>query len=84
MSSFVSAKWIPQIADARQVFRQIKRQHPTRYSALVPNLQGLMDALDAKSDEVAVFTAASESFAKRNINCSIDESFRRFDEVGTQ
>ncbi|CAM0512141.1 unnamed protein product [Fasciola hepatica] len=81
VSSFVNPKWVPQLADALQVFRQIKRCSLTRYSALVPNIQGFMDALEAKPDEVAVFTAASETFAKRNINCSIDESIKRFDEV---
>ncbi|CAL8084696.1 unnamed protein product [Calicophoron daubneyi] len=81
VSSFVSPKWIPQLSDAADVFRSIERCKQTKYAALVPNYKGLLAALDMKVDEVAVFTAASEVFAQRNINCSIDESIKRFDPI---
>ncbi|NMH65635.1 hydroxymethylglutaryl-CoA lyase [Shewanella salipaludis] len=76
--SFVSPKWVPQMADSAQVFAAINRSPGVVYSALTPNLQGLELALAAGADEVAIFGAASESFSRRNINCSIDESIARF------
>jgi hydroxymethylglutaryl-CoA lyase len=76
--SFVSPKWIPQMADSAEVLAGIVRRPGTRYAALTPNRIGFDRALAAKADEVAVFAAASESFSQRNLNCSIDESFDRF------
>lgn len=81
VSSFVSAKRVPQLADAEQVFNAIERIPGVRYSALVPNEKGLDRALAARVDQIAVFTAASETFCTRNIECSIDESLRRFEPV---
>ena len=80
-SAFVSPKWIPQLADAEQVFAQIVRRPGVVYSALVPNEQGLERALRAKADKVAVFTAASETFNLKNINASIAGSIERFKPV---
>jgi len=77
-TSFVSPKWVPQLADAAEVMRQITRKPGTVYSALVPNTKGFENALAAKIDEVVIFTAASETFSQKNINCSIAESFDRF------
>src|SRR4029079_8232454 len=77
-SAFVSPKWVPQLADAEEVFRRIRRAPGVVYSALVPNEQGLDRALSAKVDKIAVFTAASETFNRKNINASIEESIRRF------
>jgi len=77
-TSFVSPKWVPQMADAAEVMARIRRKPGVSYPVLVPNLKGLEGALAAKADEVAVFAAASESFSRRNINCSIDESLERF------
>jgi hydroxymethylglutaryl-CoA lyase len=74
VSAFVSPKWVPQMADAAQFFAGITRRPGTRYSALVPNRQGLGRALAAGVSEVAIFAAASETFSRRNINQSIDES----------
>ena len=68
VSAFVSPKWVPQMADAADVFAGITRRPGVRYTALVPNLQGLARAREARVDEVAVFPAASETFSKRNIN----------------
>lgn len=76
--SFVSPKWVPQMADSTQVLNEIPRQAGVKYSALTPNLKGFELALAAKADEVAIFGAASESFSRKNINCSIDESIERF------
>ena len=80
--SFVSPKWVPQMADSDAVFHQLKGQinrHPgVVYSALTPNLKGCELALAAGAEEVAIFGAASESFSQKNINCSIDESIARF------
>jgi hydroxymethylglutaryl-CoA lyase len=78
VSSFVSPRWVPQLADAAEVFAGITRRAGTRYTALVPNLQGLERALACRVDGVAVFTAASESFTRRNINATIAESLERF------
>lgn len=79
--SFVSPKWVPQMADTDKVFAGLKRRAGVVYSALVPNLKGLDAALAADVSEIAVFAAASETFSRRNINCSIDESLDRFAEV---
>ena len=76
--AFVSPKKIPQMADSAQVFAGIDRIKNVTYTGLVPNLMGFEAALAAKADEVAIFAAASETFSKRNINCTIDESFERF------
>lgn len=76
--SFVSPKWVPQMASSLEVFDKISRRQSVTYSALTPNLRGLQDAITANADEVAVFAAASESFSQKNINCSIDQSIERF------
>ncbi|MGS2720663.1 hydroxymethylglutaryl-CoA lyase [Paraglaciecola aestuariivivens] len=76
--SFVSPKWVPQMADSAEVFQQINRLPDVTYSALTPNLKGFEAALAAQADEVAIFAAASESFSQKNINCSIEESLARF------
>jgi len=77
-TSFVSPARLPQLADGDEVMRRIRRSPGTIYSALVPNMQGLDRALAADVDKIAVFTAASESFARRNINATIAESVERF------
>jgi len=77
-TSFVSPKWVPQLADAADVFAAIRRKPGVRYPVLVPNLQGYERARAAGADEIAVFTAASEAFNRKNINASIDESIERF------
>lgn len=76
--SFVSPKWVPQMADTAQVLAAIGRREGVRYPVLAPNLKGLELALAAGVEEVAVFTAASEAFAAKNINCTIAESLERF------
>lgn len=76
--SFVSPKWVPQMADTAQVFAGIERRPHVSYMALTPNQQGFAAALAAGVSEVAVFAAASESFSRKNINCSIAESLERF------
>lgn len=76
--SFVSPKWIPQMADSDKVMAAIQRRPGTRYGALTPNMKGFEGALAAKVDEIGVFTAASERFSQKNTNCSIDETFERF------
>lgn len=76
--SFVSPKWVPQMADSHDVMTQIRRKSGVTYSALTPNLKGFELALAAGADEVAVFGAASEAFSQKNINCSIAESLERF------
>ena len=81
VSSFVSPRWVPQMADAAEVFAGITRRPGVRYTALVPNLPGLERAIAARVSEVAVFAAASETFSTRNINQSIDESLHRYTEV---
>lgn len=78
VSAFVSPKWVPQMADAADVFAGIVRRPATRYTALVPNPAGLERAIAAHVDEVAVFAAASESFSRRNINQSIDDSLATY------
>jgi hydroxymethylglutaryl-CoA lyase len=76
--SFVSPRWVPQMAGSDEVLGTVRRRPGTRYPVLVPNLQGLEAALAAGAEEVAVFGAASESFSRRNINCGVDESLARF------
>ena len=78
VGSFVSPKWVPQMAGSAEVFAQIQRKPGVTYGALTPNLRGFEDALAAGVKEVAVFAAASEAFSQRNINCSISESLQRF------
>jgi hydroxymethylglutaryl-CoA lyase len=82
-TSFVSPKWVPQLADGIDVMRKITRKPGTRFSALVPNTKGFENALSAKVDEVVIFTAASETFSQKNTNCSIAESFERFASVAS-
>ncbi|KAJ04903.1 hydroxymethylglutaryl-CoA lyase [Sulfitobacter mediterraneus] len=77
-ASFVSPKWVPQMAGSGEVLSQIKRAKGVRYAALTPNLRGYEDALAAKADEIAVFGSASEGFSQKNINASIAESLDRF------
>lgn len=77
-SSFVSPKWVPQMADAAEVFAGIERNPGVAYTALTPNMKGLESAISSRVDEVAIFAAASESFSQKNINCSIGESIERF------
>jgi hydroxymethylglutaryl-CoA lyase len=76
-TSFVSPKWVPQMADNAQVMAAIRRKPGVRYPVLTPNLKGFEAALAAGADEVAVFVAASETFSQKNINCSIGESLER-------
>jgi hydroxymethylglutaryl-CoA lyase len=83
VSAFVSPRWVPQMADAADVFAGIRRRPGTRYTALVPNLAGLTRAIDARVDEIAIFAAASESFSRRNINQSIAESLDTYRAVAT-
>ncbi len=78
VSAFVSPKWVPQMADAAEVFARITRRPGTRYSALVPNLAGLDRALAARVTEIAIFAAATDTFSRRNINQSIDESLTTY------
>jgi hydroxymethylglutaryl-CoA lyase len=78
VTSFVSPKWVPQMADAAEVMAGIRRQPGVRYSVLTPNMKGFEAALASKPDEIVVFGAASEAFSQRNINCSIAESMERF------
>ena len=79
--SFVSPKWVPQMANSGNVFTGINKANAIVYSALTPNVKGLDAAIEAGVTEVAVFGAASESFSKKNINCSIDESLQKFEPV---
>lgn len=76
--SFVSPKWVPQMAGSAELFAGLLRKPGVTYAALAPNLRGFEDALAAGVQEVAVFAAASEAFSQRNINCSISESLERF------
>ena len=78
VTSFVSPKWVPQMADNAEVMAGIKRQAGVRYSVLTPNLQGFEAALKSAPDEIVVFGSASEAFSQKNINCSIAESIERF------
>src|SRR6266850_5815008 len=78
VTSFVSPKWVPQMADNAQVMAGIRRAAGVRYSVLTPNMKGLEAALLTRPDEIVVLGAASEAFSQRNINCSIAESIERF------
>ncbi len=80
-ASFVSPKWVPQMATSAEVMAQITRRPGTIYSALTPNMQGFEAALAARADEVVIFGSASEAFSQKNINCSIAESIARFEPV---
>jgi len=78
VTSFVSPKWVPQMADNAQVMAGIQRPAGVRYSVLTPNVQGFEAAVKSRPDEIVVFGAASEAFSHKNINCSIAESIERF------
>ncbi len=77
-TSFVSAKWVPQMADAEEIMQQLNQKEGIRYPVLTPNMQGFENAINAGAKEVAIFAAASETFSKHNINCSIEESLKKF------
>ena len=79
--SFVSPKWVPQMADSLDVMKKITRRHNVTYSALTPNVQGFEKALEAGATQVAIFTSSSEGFCQHNINCSIADSLTRFEPV---
>ena len=81
VTSFVSPRWVPQLADAAEVMQGITRSAAVTYAALTPNMQGFERAMAARADEIAVFGAASEGFSQNNINCSIAESLERFKPV---
>lgn len=81
VTSFVSPRWVPRLADGAEVMAGIARHHGICYAALVPNETGLDRAIAAGADEVAVFASASEGFSRRNINCSVAESLNRFEPV---
>ncbi|MEZ5703384.1 MAG: hydroxymethylglutaryl-CoA lyase [Burkholderiaceae bacterium] len=78
VTSYVSPKWVPQMADNHEVMSGLRRQVGVRYSVLTPNMKGFESALADKPDEIVVFGAASEAFSQKNINCSIAESIERF------
>ncbi len=81
VASFVSPKWVPQMADSADVLTRIKRKAGVRYAALTPNLRGYEGAKQAQADEIAIFASASEGFSKANINCTVAESIARFTDV---
>lgn len=81
--SFVSQKWVPQMATSSEVFKKLNRNANVTYAALTPNMQGFDAAMAVNATEVAIFGAASESFSQTNINCSIDESLARFEPIMT-
>jgi hydroxymethylglutaryl-CoA lyase len=81
VSAFVSPKWVPQMADAADVFRGIVRTPGIRYTALVPNVAGLDRAIAAGVDEIAIFAAATDAFSRKNINQTVDESLATYKEV---
>ncbi|MGB9092141.1 MAG: hydroxymethylglutaryl-CoA lyase [Pseudomonas farsensis] len=81
VGSFVSPKWVPQMAGSAEVFAGIEQRAGVTYAALAPNLRGFEDALAAGVKEVAVFAAATEAFSQRNINCSVSESLTRFEPI---
>ncbi len=83
VTSFVSPQWIPHLADAQEVSIEIIRDSNILYTALIPNIKGLERALDANYSSVAIFTAASDTFSQKNINCSIKESITRFQKMKT-
>ena len=79
--SFVSPKWVPQMAGSAEVFDQIQRANSITYAAFTPNMQGFSAAMESGGREIAVFAAASEAFSQKNINCSISDSLKRFKPV---
>ncbi len=79
--SFVSPKWVPQMATSSEIFSKVKRNDKVTYAALTPNMKGFEAAMSVNADEVAIFGAASESFSQKNINCSIEESLARFEPI---
>jgi len=83
-TSFVSPHWVPQMSDAVEVMQALPNRNDVNFSALVPNLRGLQKAISVDTKEIAVFTAASETFCQKNINCSIEESLTRFAEIVSQ
>ena len=82
--SFVSPKWVPQMADSKAVMKAISRRSDITYSALVPNVRGFEQALEAGANQIAIFTSCSEGFCEHNINCSVAESLSRFEVVMEQ
>src|SRR5436309_6535845 len=82
--AFVSPKWVPQMADSGEVYRQIPKDPGVDYPVLVPNMKGLERAMEAGVRSIALFTAASETFNKRNINMSIEESFENYAPVAVR
>lgn len=83
-TSFVSPKWIPQLQDAQEVMSGITKHSKKKYPVLVPNLQGLTNAMQTPIDTIAIFASASEAFSKKNINCTIDESIRKMTQVANE
>ncbi len=83
VASFVSPKWVPQMADSADVLAGIRRTPGISYAALTPNIQGFERAVAANADEISVFGSASEGFSQANVNCSVSESFERFEPVLT-
>ncbi|MDF1829993.1 hydroxymethylglutaryl-CoA lyase, partial [Cycloclasticus pugetii] len=81
VASFVSPKWVPQMADAEAVLQQLPPREGTSYIALTPNLRGFERAIDSGAKEVAIFAAASETFSQKNTNCSIAQSLERFEPI---
>ena len=81
VGSFVSPKWVPQMADTGQVLNAVRRRQDVAFVALVPNMIGMNTAIEAGVDQIAVFSAASETFSMKNTNCSIEQSFQRFKPV---
>jgi hydroxymethylglutaryl-CoA lyase len=80
-TSFVSAKWVPQMSDAATLMQILKQQEQVRYPVLVPNLKGFDAAIQAGAREISIFAASSETFSQKNINCSIAESIQRFEPI---
>lgn len=83
-ASFVSPRWVPQMADGADVMQLIQRVKNVQYSALAPNMQGFENAIDANVDAIAIFASASESFSEKNINCSIEQSLKRFEAIASR
>jgi len=81
VTAFVSPRRVPQMADHAELLGSLPRRKASRYAVLVPNLQGCLSAIESGAREISIFTASSETFCKRNINCSIAESLRRFEPV---
>jgi hydroxymethylglutaryl-CoA lyase len=84
VGAFVSPRWVPQMADTADVFRRIRRRPAVQYTALVPNLTGLLRAIECGVSEIAIFAAASETFSQRNINQTVDDSLGTYAEVARQ